>query len=67
MKLPLHLLRLQSTPYTRENEPVHLVTHRERHAESKPLFRAPALPTSYQLNRELPFTVNCRPRLRDRD
>lgn len=67
MKLPLHLLRLQPTPSTRDHETVQVVTRHERDAASKPLFRAPALPTSHQLNRELPFTVNSRPRLRDRD
>ena len=67
MKLPLHLLRLQPTPSTRDHETVLVVTRHEHHAGSKPLFRAPALPTSHQLNRELPFTVHARPRLRERD
>jgi len=63
MKLPLHLLRLRPTPSARDHETVQIVTRHEYAAGSKPLFRAPALPTSHQLNRELPFTVNSRPRL----
>jgi hypothetical protein len=67
MKLPLHLLRLRPPPSTRDHETVQVVTRHERDAGSKPLFRAPALPTLHQLNRELPFTVYSRPRLRERD
>lgn len=67
MKLPLHLLKLQLAPSAREHESVRVVTRHEHHTGGRPLFRAPALPTSHQLNRELPFTVNSRPRLRDRD
>jgi len=66
MKLPLHLLRLQPAQHSRENEPVYVVTRAESHPNSKPLFRAPALPTPHQLNRDVPFTVNPRPRLRER-
>lgn len=67
MKLPLHLLRLQPAPHSRESEPVHVVTRTESHPHSKPLFRAPALPTPHQLSRDVPFTVNPRPRLRERN
>lgn len=65
MNLPLHRLRLQSSSAERQSETVHVATRSEVH-ESKPLFRAPALPTPNQMHRELPFTVNCRPRLRER-
>ena len=66
MKLPLHLLRLQTAPDARDTAPVYLVTRSETALGNKPLFRAPALPTVHQLNRDVPFTVNPRPRLRDR-
>lgn len=66
MKLPIHLLRLHPTRQSRESEPVYVVTRSESHPHSKPLFRAPALPTPNQLSRDVPFTVNPRPRLRDR-
>ena len=65
MNMPLHLFRLQSASAERQSETVHVATAADLHS-SKPLFRAPALPTPHQLNRELPFTVNFRPKLRDR-
>ena len=65
MNLPLHLFRLLPASSGRQSETLHVVTRTDDHA-SKPLFRAPALPTPHQLSRELPFTVNFRPRLRER-
>jgi hypothetical protein len=65
MNLPLHLFRLQPAPSEREQSSIHLVT-RTDDIGHKPLFRAPALPTPHQLSNELPFTVNFRPRLRER-
>ena len=65
MNLPLHLFRLQAAPSERESESIHLAT-RDDVQSSKPLFRAPALPTPNQMSSELPFTVNFRPRLRER-
>lgn len=65
MNLPLHLFRLQSSPAERQSETVHVATRADVHG-SKPLFRAPALPTANQMSRELPFTVHFRPRLRER-
>ncbi|MBL8580876.1 MAG: hypothetical protein JNL61_01445 [Rhizobiaceae bacterium] len=67
MKLPLHFLRLQPAPDARDRESVHLVTQAEAQSGGKPLFRAPALPTLHQMHRDLPFTVNPRPRLRERN
>jgi hypothetical protein len=66
MNLPRQLLRLQPARHSRESEPVYVVSRSESHSNSKPLFRAPALPTPHQLSRDVPFTVNPRPRLRDR-
>ncbi len=66
MKLPLHLLRLQPAPQARDSETLHVVTRAEATSAPKPIFRAPALPTLHQMNRDLPFTVNARPRLRER-
>jgi hypothetical protein len=65
MNSPLHLFRLQSASTDRQSETVQLATRADIQT-SKPLFRAPALPTPNQFSRELPFTVNYRPRLRDR-
>jgi hypothetical protein len=65
MNLPIHLFRLQSSSAERQNETVQIATRADIQS-SKPLFRAPALPTPNQLSRELPFTVNYRPRLRER-
>jgi hypothetical protein len=62
---PLHLFRLQLARNERERSP-HSSSARPLHDGNKPIFRAPALPTSNQLNNELPFTVNFRPRLRER-
>ena len=64
MNFPLHLFRLQLTPADREGETVQIT--RTNLPPPKPLFRAPALPTPHQLNQELPFTANYRPRLRER-
>lgn len=65
MNFPLHLFRLQPAKNDRESETVHVVTRADAQG-NKPLFRAPALPTPHQLNNELPFTANYRPRLRER-
>jgi hypothetical protein len=65
MNLPLHLFRLQPAPTDRTSETVRLATASDVQ-DGKPVFRAPALPTPNQLNNELPFTVNFRPRLRER-
>ena len=65
MNLPLHLVRLQAAPSERASETIHVATRADVQS-SKPLFRAPALPTPHQLSNELPFTVNFRPRLRQR-
>jgi hypothetical protein len=65
MNLPLHLFRLQPAPTARTSETVHVATSADL-ISTKPLFRAPALPTPHQFNNELPFNVNFRPRLRDR-
>lgn len=65
MNFPLHLFRLHPASNETQNETVHVVTRSELQ-QHKPLFRAPALPTPHQLSRELPFTANFRPRLRER-
>ncbi len=65
MNLPMHLFRLPSSSAERHNETVQVATRADLHS-NKPLFRAPALPTANQMSRELPFTVNLRPRLRER-
>lgn len=65
MNLPLHLFRLQPAPTDAHGETVHVVVQSDAQND-KPLFRAPALPTPHQLNNELPFTVNFRPKLRER-
>lgn len=65
MNSTLNLFRLQSASTDRQSETVQLATRADGQT-SKPLFRAPALPTPNQMSRELPFTVNYRPRLRDR-
>ncbi len=65
MNLPIHLFRLQSSSAERQHETVQIATRADV-LSIKPLFRAPALPTPNQLSRELPFTVNYRPRLRER-
>jgi hypothetical protein len=65
MNFPYHLFRLQPATDNQRGESLHVVTRADDHA-NKPLFRAPALPTPQQLSRELPFTVNFGPRLRER-
>jgi len=65
MNLPFHLLRLQPAPSPRASEFHHSTPTPDTHA-SKPLFRAPALPTPNQFSSELPFSVTFRPRLRER-
>ena len=65
MNIPLHLFRLQAATPDRSNESLQIVTRADA-PSNKPVFRAPALPTPQQLNRELPFTVGFRPRLRER-
>lgn len=61
MKLPQHLLRLVIGPTPTVTESVHVVTRTDVQWGS-PIFRAPALPTPSQINRDLPFTENFRPR-----
>lgn len=65
MNSPLHLFRLRPAPTQRDSEAV-LVATRHETPQGTALFRAPALPTPHQLNSDLPFTVNFRPRLRER-
>lgn len=65
MNSALHLLRLQPAPTQRDSESVSVVRPTDLQWGA-PLFRAPALPTPRQLCSELPFTVNFRPRLRER-
>lgn len=65
MNLSAHLFRLQPAPTEQDQETIHVATRADVQS-SKPLFRAPALPTAHQLNNELPFTANYRPRLRVR-
>lgn len=65
MNSPFHLFRLRPAPTQRDSEAV-LVTTRREAPPGTALFRAPALPTPHQLSSELPFTVNFRPRLRER-
>lgn len=65
MTFPLHLFRLQPASADRPGETVQVVT-RSDYQPTKPIFRAPALPTPHQLSQELPFTTNYRPRLRER-
>lgn len=60
MNLPYHLLRLVVSPGDKLTESVHVVTRSDVQWGS-PVFRAPALPTPNQLNRDLPFTENLRP------
>ena len=65
MNLPRHLFRLLPNSTGRAQEGSLAATRAEDHG-GKPFFRPPALPTPQQMNNELPFTVNVRPRLRDR-
>ena len=65
MDLPYHFLRLRPAPPRRDSETVHVVT-RSDVQWGGPIFKAPALPTSHQLNRELPFFVNFRSKERPR-
>ena len=60
MNLPQHLLRLILGPNHSVAESVHVITRTDVQWGS-PVFRAPALPTHHQINRELPFTENLRP------
>jgi hypothetical protein len=66
MNLPLHLFRLLAAPTGADRETTLRQITRNETEGNKPLFKAPALPTPLQLNNELPFTVNLRPRLRER-
>lgn len=59
MNLPFHLFRLQSAPSQPNSESIHLATTADVNW-NRPVFRAPALPTPHQFNRELPFSVNFR-------
>jgi hypothetical protein len=61
MKIADHWLRLFVDPSSAQPETFRLVTRRDVQWGT-PVFRAPALPTPSQLNRELPFTENFRPR-----
>jgi hypothetical protein len=66
MKFPFHLFRLQP-PRTNEHEGETVqIASKADVQHGAPLFRAPALPTLHQINNELPFTVNYRPRIRER-
>jgi hypothetical protein len=65
MNLPLHFLRPHPSSNGRGNGTQHSA-QRPDLAAGKTIFRAPALPTPQQMSNELPFTVNLRPRLRDR-
>ena len=65
MNSPLHLFRLRPAPTQRDSEAV-LVARQHETPPGTALFRAPALPTPHQFSSELPFTVNFRPRLRER-
>lgn len=65
MNLPLNFLRLQPANNSARPDSAPRFTSVDV-PPSKPLFRAPALPTPNQFSSELPFTVNIRPRLRDR-
>ena len=57
MNFPFHLFQLKSTAFEHENTRVH-VTTRTNVQWDKPVFRAPALPSTSQFHNELPFTVN---------
>ena len=57
MNLPFHLLRLQSAPTERDSGLIRIVP-RSDVQWGGPIFRAPALPTTLQINSELPFFVN---------
>jgi hypothetical protein len=65
MNSPFHLFRLQPAPTQRDSETVHVATESDLRRGTA-IFRAPALPTPHQLSSDLPFTVNFRPRLRER-
>ena len=65
MSSPLHEFRLRPAPTQRDSETIHVAAPHEP-AHGTAIFRAPALPTPHQLNSDLPFTVNFRPRLRER-
>jgi hypothetical protein len=57
MNLPFHLLRFQSAPAERDSGLIRIVP-RSDVQWGGPVFRAPALPTTLQVNSELPFFVN---------
>lgn len=61
MTFTSHLLRLVTGPNRSAGETIHLATRTDVRSGA-PIFRAPALPTPSQLNRELPFTSDFRPR-----
>jgi len=61
MKLSEHWLRLIVDPSSASAESLRLVSRRDVQWGT-PVFRAPALPTPAQLNREVPFTESFRPR-----
>jgi hypothetical protein len=57
MHLPFHFLRFQSAPAERDAGLLRIVP-RSDVQWGGPIFRAPALPTTLQMNSELPFFVN---------
>jgi hypothetical protein len=65
MKFPFHLFRLQPASEQRQAETLQIASKADVQ-RGTPVFKAPALPTPHQLNGELPFTVNYRPRIRER-
>jgi hypothetical protein len=65
MNFPLHVFRLDPATKDKQQETLQLATHTDASA-NKPVFRAPALPTSHQIYNEVPFTAHFRPRLRER-
>jgi hypothetical protein len=65
MNAPQHTLRIDPALPHHDCGGLRIVTRQDPHATA-PVFRAPALPTLQQLNREIPFTAHLGPRLRPR-